>query len=181
MARIGLKTTLKYWLETSKTYHSPINLRFTWPIELTKTYLLIQSPGALCLLHLLGKVEHGVIYTIDTDPTVNPDEQIMSVEKFCQGRRIYLFHKFHTDTVSTNKIRIWETVISAPQILHVRKFVVNSSADILILKMARYSKAIADVNTGKIWRWCYDYPRRTLIFRQLSYLTALQKLIELTE
>lgn len=62
MARFGTAITLRYWLETSKTYHGPINLRFTWPIELTKTYHIVRGLSQIHIINLLGNKSHGQQY-----------------------------------------------------------------------------------------------------------------------
>ena len=138
MARIGLKTTLTYWLESPKTYHSPINLRFTWPIELTKTYSHDDD-----IINLLGDRPHGfVCRLVDED---NPTGWSLFIHIFRQGRQIYKFSRYAGDEPSY-KIRIKDMYVSAPEILYVQDYVIKGNVVPIYVKMVRRWKVVMEMN-----------------------------------
>lgn len=91
MARVGVVHVLKHWLESSKTYHGPINLRFTWPIELTKTHLLAANCEEHWIVDMLGNRHHGFNATWLSINKYGPNQQPIRIEIYHRGRMIFKY------------------------------------------------------------------------------------------
>ena len=180
MARIGIKNVLIDWLETSKTYHGPINLRFTWPIELTKTYHLIGWNYSTRLLYLLGNTEHGLTYRIEEAWDSDPDSCSIKAEKFHQGRRIYRFRRKYDEIGLIDKTEILDVTVSAPQLLHVRKFLAKGYGAPVEVVLVRNRRAVANIADNRIRVYRHGLYQMGIPVGP-SYSGMLQKLIELTE
>ena len=176
MARIGLKTTLTYWLESPKTYHGPINLRFTWPIELTKTYSHDDD-----IINLLGDRPHGfVCRLVDED---NPTGWSLFIHIFRQGRQIYRFHRYGGD-VPSYKIRVTDMYVSTPEIIHVQDYVIKWEGVPKYAKMLRRRKVVIEMNDpdsiDSIIVYKYGLVEETNPMPLLSYHGMIAKLVELS-
>ena len=120
MARAGFIYILKDWLTTSKTYHGPINLRFTWPIELTKTYHTGTNRVWTHILNFLGNMEHGMCYTIGLQGS-NITRRSVSVTN--RGTFIcrYMSQPRRVGIVES-QILVIDADVMVPEIVHVRYF-----------------------------------------------------------
>ena len=141
MARIGVVHVLKYWLESSKTYHGPINLRFTWPIDLTKTYHLWQKYREYRVINMLGKQRHGfVCWFQDCSGGSNfPDS--LTINVYYHGRTILKYKQpMNEKSENTVSLRITEAYVAAP-VMYVHKFRVDwclgDNPKIVAMKLVR--------------------------------------------
>lgn len=146
MARVGVVHVLKHWLESSKTYHGPINLRFTWPIELTRTHLLLTDYDERWIISLLGNRHHG----FHRRSLINEHqyESPITIEIYHRGRKILKYgRKDDGDMHVRHSFRITEAHIAVPAILYVHLFKMSwhNDSEIRKLKLVRTKSVTIDM------------------------------------
>ena len=185
MARIGTIYILKDWLTTYKTYQGPINLRFIYPIDLTKTYcFIVRKNSLIVLLYLLGRVRHGVLHRAKRNWEYMPPDWMFTVERFYRGCRDYLYRIKYNVSGLLHKIKVREAVVSAPQILHIRKFQTKYYGAPNTIKINDAEGKLVDGrgSTGGAIRYCrYGLDQPTLLFGPLTYSEMIKHLIDLVE
>ena len=173
MARTGTAITLKYWLEASKTYHGPINLRFTWPIELTKTYHICRSDH-VHILNLLGNKSHGQQYHDGYD---------LSIRLVRHGVQHYVYRiiigRRHGSLEDQVRLVITDYQVLAPQLLDVRYLSILIGTIPIHLRITRTRTVrINKSNTG------YDvnvYKHRILVSSTRVAYLKYEKLLKILQ
>lgn len=192
MARIGVVHVLKHWLESSKTYHGPINLRFTWPIELTKTHLLSTDYDERWIVYMLGNRHHGFMAWLLVNGG-RPFELPIIIEMYHRGREIFKYvRKSYENMEVWNSIRVTEAHIAIPVILYVHRFKISwarDGGDIARLILVRAKTALVDMRQhatkGRVY-WisvftCGVYRSYKSIPIDTPYISLLQQVFQLAE
>lgn len=193
MARVGVVHVLKHWLESSKTYYGPINLRFTWPIELTKTHLLLTDYNERWIVDMLGNRHHGFSAWL-LDNQYEPDKLPITVEIYHHGRKILKYTRNIDDYALTrNSLQVTEAHIAIPVVLYVHRFKISWTGDknnITKLQLVRTKSVIIDMQSYRPNRdiyWiaavftCSRYRSYKSIPITTSYLSLLRRVAELAE
>ena len=169
MARNRCINILKNWLECPKTYQGPINLRFIWPIELTKTYHIVHRPNQTYVLNLLGDEDHGYQYHIGARVVI------------ILARKGHGVYDFLHDAVS-NDILVKDYQILAPELLTVKQLSITYDQIPSYLRMVRDREVIIYNHPGlcrksfRVFNYGIEVEENT-INQALSYEELLRILI----
>ncbi len=178
MARIGLKTTLIHQLETSKTYHSPINLRFTWPIELTKTCHTGANRVQLYILNSLGSADHGWRYIIVVE---NRNIIRMDVSLFRRNVCIYTYGHQRPNIAGISQIIITDADVLVPAPIHVRVFAVSSFeiSSTVVARMVRRREAYFR-SANRLEVLVRGVIQKVICLENMKYEQVLEQLVRYT-
>ena len=191
MARIGVIKVLQFWLESSKTYHGPINLRFTWPIELTKTYRLVTKYHEFWIINRLGNKRHGFNCRWLAPEDYNADEFSLYVKIFHRGRQMYKYVRNGTkDMEINNKINVVEANVAVPEVIYVHQFSVRWPGDDyteMSLKVVRTKNVyVKSESTVEPSYWtavidCDKWRGSREILKSSPYIQVIREAIRLAE
>lgn len=171
MARSKCINVLKNWVECPKTYQGPINLRFIWPIELTKTYHIVHRSNETYVLNLLGNEDHGYQYHI-----LGTRLAIILVRK---GHVVY--DSLHDATMGNILVKDYQ--ILAPELLTVSQLSITYDQVPNYLRMVRdreviiYNQSDSGQTSFKIFNYGIELEKNT-INQSLSYEELLRILID---